>query len=146
MAVLISLLSRCYRPPQPYSGKAFHRHLRLLFTASLLFGAQAEFRGRLKEPESLFKNATDGITNKVTAFLPASKGDVQGSIEAALQQSDAQNSELRTEFQEYKNETTAVINSLVGKINSQTPEGQEARVRVVHQGTQEPLERRERAD
>ena len=108
---------------------ALYRHLRLLLTISLLTGGQAEFQGvmhglcevslehaltrpasiytadiehaagKLGAPETLYDTVTKNVVSKVDTVLPVSKA----------------------EFQAYKNETTAVINALVGKLNSLTP-------------------------
>ena len=120
---------------------ALYRHLRLLLTISLLVGGQAEFQGemhglceasqsqgrarrntvlrrdfwhpmesiytpdvehaagKLRAPETLYDTVTKNVVSKVDTVLPVSKA----------------------EFQAYKNETTAVINALVGKLNSLTP-------------------------
>ncbi len=61
--------------------------------------------GRLKSPENLYEN----VTNSVGRLLPANKGTVQ-------------NLETKVEgLEEYKTETSGVINNLVSKINSLTP-------------------------
>ncbi|CAL5224841.1 g7596 [Coccomyxa viridis] len=80
LIVTLRFLSYRCKPPKPCSARAFTRHIRLLLTTLLLFGAQAEF-----------------------------------------QESYNQNAELAAEFSEYKNETTALINSLVVEVNSLTP-------------------------
>ena len=80
--------------------------------------------GKLGEPENLYKNATNGIPYKVNSLFPASKGEVRESdkkLGAAIQESYNQNAKLAAEFSEYKNETTALINSLVVEVNSLTP-------------------------
>ena len=49
-----------------------------------------------------------GAVGRLGRLLPATKGEVQ---------------DVNTEFKEYKNETTTVINALVSEINSLTPVG-----------------------
>ena len=49
---------------------------------------------------------------KLDNTLPASKGDVQAS-----------NAILEAELNEYRNETTTIINDLVGEVNALTPVG-----------------------
>jgi len=69
--------------------------LRLSIAAGLLNGA-----------EDLYNVAVD----KIDSSLPASKAEVQAS-----------HSQLEAEFEEYKDQNTAVVDALVGKVNSLTP-------------------------
>ena len=55
--------------------------------------------GRLRAPQTFYDTVTKNVVSKVDSVLPVSKA----------------------EFQAYQNETTAVINALVGKLNSLTP-------------------------
>ncbi len=55
--------------------------------------------GKLRAPETLYDTVTKNVVSKVDTVLPVSKA----------------------EFQAYKSETTAVINALVGELNSLTP-------------------------
>ncbi len=68
--------------------------------------------GRLRAPESLYETVTKSTINNVENAFPASKGYVQAS-----------DSKLQAELDVYRNETTAIINALVGKVNSLTPVG-----------------------
>ena len=71
----------------------------------------------LRGPETLYDTVTRSAANAVTRALPASKGEVQDSS-AKL---EAKAEERNAHFEEYKTETTDVINALVGKLNSMTP-------------------------
>ena len=62
--------------------------------------------------ESLYETVTKSTINNVENAFPASKGYVQAS-----------DSKLQAELDVYKNETTAIINALVGKVNALTPVG-----------------------
>lgn len=75
--------------------------------------------GTLTSPKNLYDNATMGTINKVGSFLPATQGEVQ-DIDAKVQGIDGKVQNQSTEFKQYKNETTTVINILVGKLNSLT--------------------------
>ena len=106
----------------------------LFLTLSLLFGAQADLRGRigycsficmchsvnptfaetehaagsLRGSEKVFNNVTKGIDYKIDSSLPASKGQLEA---------------VEIEFEGYEKGTSAVINGLVSKVNSLTPVG-----------------------
>lgn len=71
--------------------------------------------GRLRAPENLYENITRSTLARVDNSFPASKGDFR-----AVQ---ASNYKLEAELEEYRNETTAVINGLVGVVNALTPVG-----------------------
>ena len=57
---------------------------------------------------NLHNNATTAALNKVERLLPATKGQVQ---------------DVKADFEEYKNETTTLIDALVSEVNSLTPVG-----------------------
>ena len=78
----------------------------------------------LRGPDNLYDDAASGI-KIVDSFLPASKGEVRDvnirlrtELKTEHQDSSMSNVALKAKFEEYKNETTTVINGLVGKINS----------------------------
>ena len=74
----------------------------------------------LRGPETLYDTVTRGAANTVTRALPASKGEVRDN-EAKLEAYKATSEEHNAVFEEYRNETTGIINALVGKLNSLTP-------------------------
>ena len=75
--------------------------------------------GKLRGPESLYENITRSAFATIDNSFPATKGAVRAS-DAKL---EAVNSKLEAELEKYKNENTAVINSLVSKVNALTPVG-----------------------
>ena len=78
---------------------AMHSLVQTLLESKMLAGA-------LRGPENLYNNITHGAVNKVGRLLPADKGEVQ---------------DLKAELQEYKAQTTAVIDALVEEVNILTP-------------------------
>ena len=72
--------------------------------------------GVLRGPENLYRDNTKDVVNRINNLLPASKGDVQASAQAT-------DAKLEAQLEEYTNKTTAVINGLVGVVNSMTPVG-----------------------
>ena len=85
--------------------------------------------GVLRGPKTLYDNVTRTAANGVRRVLPASKGeledykdeveDYKGEVENYKAQSDERSAQL----EKYRNETTGIINALVGKINGLTPVG-----------------------
>ena len=84
-----------------------HAALRLtsIYTADVEHAA-----GKLRAPETLYDIVTKDVVSKVDRVIPVSKAEYQDDKAASA-----------ATFQAYKNETTAVINALVGKLNSLTP-------------------------
>ena len=68
--------------------------------------------GVLGGPENVYKDSKKDVVDQINNLFPASKGEVQAS-----------DAKLEAEFEEYKNETTSVINGLVVVVNSLTPVG-----------------------
>ena len=64
--------------------------------------------GARRGPGNLYNNVTMGAVSRLGRLVPATKGEVQ---------------DVNAEFEQYKNETTTVINALVSEINSLTPVG-----------------------
>ncbi|CAL5224314.1 g6981 [Coccomyxa viridis] len=75
--------------------KAFARHLCLWSALAFLLRGQAQLQGAVK-----------AAINRGARVVPADKGEVQ---------------DLKAEIAEYKTETSAVIDQLVGEVNSLTP-------------------------
>ena len=71
--------------------------------------------GVLKGPENLYVNVTKGIFTNIDDSFPATKGH--------LRNTDTKLEAVETELDEYKKQTTAIINTLVGEVNSLTPVG-----------------------
>ena len=65
---------------------------------------------RLRGPETLYDTVTKDVVSKVDRVLPVSKGEYHDDKAAAT-----------ASFEAYRNETTAIINALVSKLNSLTP-------------------------
>ena len=66
-----------------------------------------------------------GTVSRVGRFLPATKGEVQ-DIDGKFQgiSGEVQDDKHKiAELEEHENETTAIINTLVSKLNSLTPVG-----------------------
>ena len=64
--------------------------------------------GALTGPGNLSNNVTISTISRVDRLLPATKGQVQDN---------------NAKFEEYRKETTSVIDALVSKVNSLTPVG-----------------------
>ena len=71
--------------------------------------------GKLRGPENLYENVTMGTVSRVERFLPATKGEVQDTNNIVQ--------DHNAEFEQYKNETNTIINTLVNRLNSLTPVG-----------------------
>ena len=72
--------------------------------------------GPLRGPEDLYINITRGMVSNLGRILPADKGEVQDA-QARIEGLE----EYKAESEVYKNQTTTLINSLVGEVNSLTP-------------------------
>ncbi|CAL5224750.1 g7485 [Coccomyxa viridis] len=86
--------------------KTSARPLCLLLILAVLGPGQADFQGAPRGLGNLHNNATTAALNKVERLLPATKGQVQ---------------DVKADFEEYKNETTTLIDALVSEVNSLTP-------------------------
>ena len=73
--------------------------------------------GKLRGPENLYENITKSTIATIDNSFPASKGEVRAT-DSALQN---ELTEVKSQFKDYKNETTALINSLVREVNALTP-------------------------
>lgn len=77
-----------------------------------LIECESAVGGKLRGPDNLFENITKSTLITIDNAFPASKGNLQAS-----------DSKLEAELEVYKNETTMVINALVGEVNALTPVG-----------------------
>ena len=93
---MLSSKVRCTACVKVLRVRVEHAAIRVasIYTADIEHAA-----GKLRAPETLYDSVTKNVVSKVDTVLPVSKA----------------------EFQAYKSETTAVINSLVGELNSLTP-------------------------
>ena len=120
--------------------KAFHRHLRLFLTLSLVLGGQSETQGivpdrlyyvicpyilekqhqdreaeraagTLRGPENLFENVTMAIARKVDRLLPATRGEVQDA-KAELTRYKNDSATQSNALEQFKSETTAENSAL----------------------------------
>ena len=79
--------------------------------------------GVLGAPENLYEDVVKVIQSNVNRLVPASKSetkDVEAKVEA-LEEYKAESEVNKAKSEEYKKETTAIINSLIAKVNSLTP-------------------------
>ena len=82
-----------------------------------MVGKNEHAAGPLRGPGGLY-NVTKSTVGTVERLLPANQGEIQ-DIETRLESFDA----FKAESEQYRLETTATINSLVGKVNTLTPVG-----------------------
>ncbi len=90
-----------------FRGRVEHTLARL---ASIYTADNEHAAGRLGALETLYDTVTKDVISKVDRVVPVSKAEYQDDKAAAA-----------ASFEAYKNETTSVINALVGKLNSLTP-------------------------
>ena len=76
------------------------------------------------QSDNLYNNVTRRVFNTVEGILPANRAEVnqvKADFEAYKAVSKAEFTEYKAESEAYKSNTTAIINALVGEVNSLTP-------------------------